>query len=227
MKQKEYSVIEKYMLSCMKDSAHDCQHIYRVLFYVLDLSKDYVVDKDILIAAALLHDIGREAQYKDLSIDHATYGAEMAYEFLISIGWKEDKADSVRRCISTHRYRNDNPPDSIEAKILFDSDKLDITGAVGIARTISYQGIVSEPMYSVDNDGQVLLGDKNEPSSFFKEYNFKLNKIYDVFFTDKAKKIAKDRKKITNEFYHTLYKEVDTLHKKGLNILEEELENYL
>lgn len=59
-----YSKIEKYMLSCMNDGAHDRQHIYRVLYAALDLTNEYTVDKDVLIAAALLHDIGRDAQYR-------------------------------------------------------------------------------------------------------------------------------------------------------------------
>ena len=59
--------------------------------------------------------------------------ASQAYDFLLSLGWDEGGPDGCA-CILTHRYRSDRPPQSIEAKLLFDADKLDVTGAIGIAR---------------------------------------------------------------------------------------------
>lgn len=217
----QYKIIEDYMLSFMNDTAHDCHHIYRVLFYALEISIDYNVDKEVLITSALLHDIGREAQYKDSSIDHAVEGAEMAFRFLASIGWQEDKANFVKECISTHRYRNDKLPSSIEAKILFDADKLDVTGAVGIARTIAYKALVSQPLYSVSDDGQVLPGNNHEELSFFMEYNYKLKNVYDKFYTKKAKVIAESRKNTSIDFYNKIYNEVYVTHKNGLEVLNE------
>lgn len=80
------------MLSCINDGAHDCQHMYRVLYHALDAS-NYKVDKDVLIVACLLHDIGRDAQFRDLKLDHAVFSGEMVYEFLIQIDWPQDKAN--------------------------------------------------------------------------------------------------------------------------------------
>ncbi|MDA3844916.1 MAG: HD domain-containing protein [Vallitaleaceae bacterium] len=227
MKKTSYDTIEKYMLTCMTDSAHDCQHIYRVLYYAIDLAIDYkaVVDMKVLIAAALLHDIGRDAQFKDSSCDHALVGGKMAYDFLISAGWDDANAHHVRAAIETHRYRNDNMPATIEAKILFDADKLDVTGAVGIARTIAYKGQVAQPMYSVDMEGQVLPGSDDEPASFFHEYNWKLKKIYDRFYTKKAEKIAKEQQKASEVFYKSMLEEVERNHNNGLNQLKAVLIN--
>jgi len=105
--QKEYGEIEAFMLEKMQDSAHDKHHIYRVLNAALDIAHytDEEVDIDILIAACLLHDIGREEQSADLELCHAAIGAEMAYVFLLSRGWNEHKALHVKECVSTHRYR--------------------------------------------------------------------------------------------------------------------------
>lgn len=88
MNKEMYLEIEKYMLSCMNDGAHDRQHIYRVLYTALDLAEGYIVEKDVLIAAALLHDIGRDAQFKNQECDHAIVGSEMAYQYLINIGFQ-------------------------------------------------------------------------------------------------------------------------------------------
>lgn len=220
MNKSTYQQIDTYMHSCMKDSAHDCQHIYRVLYHSLEISGPYEVDEDVLIAGALLHDIGREAQYKDASVDHAIEGAQMAYEYLISLGWLEDKACHVKACIETHRFRSNNPPKTIEAKIIFDADKLDVTGGIGIARTIAYKGVVAQPMYSVDNEGMVMSGEGKEVPSFFREYHYKLKHIYDRFYTVEAKTMAKAREATAKEFYEGIYKEMVDTHSRGLEILD-------
>lgn len=219
MQKDMYLKIEQYMLECMNDGAHDSQHIYRVLYSALDIANHYNVDTDILVAASLLHDIGRDAQFKNPELDHAIIGADMAYEYLLKIGWIEGRALHVKDCISSHRYRNNNVPESLEAKILYDADKLDVTGTMGIARTITYIGIVADPLYSVDENGDVLHGDINEQPSFFKEYNWKLKNIYNKFFTDHAKEIALERQKASIDFFNSMCNEVISTHKTGLQIL--------
>jgi len=224
MKQKMYSAIEKHMLSCMTDGAHDGFHVYRVLYAALDIAKAYSIDSDVLIAACLLHDIGRNAQFKDPECDHAATGGDIAYDFLRGIGWDADKAGHVKECISSHRYRNSRPPETIEAKILYDADKLDVTGTLGIARTLAYKGIVSEPLYAVDETGNVTAGDSSEQPSFFREYNFKLANVYDKFFTGRAKEIADERKKASAGFYKNMVNEVSSIHQIGLQLLKNVIE---
>ena len=58
-----YNTLEAYMIASMDDSAHDKEHVYRVLYNALEIAKaEPEVDYDILIAACLLHDIGRKDQ---------------------------------------------------------------------------------------------------------------------------------------------------------------------
>jgi len=223
MKSKTFFEIEKYMQQCMNDSAHDKQHVYRVLYTALDIAKFFEVDTEILITAVLLHDIGREAQFKNNKLDHAIIGADMAYEFLISINWNESRSNQVKECISTHRYRNNNPPKSIEAKILYDADKVDVIGTLGIARTLIYVGITAQPLYSVDQFGHVLDGNKDEESSFFKEYLYKLKNVHNNLFTSRAKEIAEKRLKGSIDFYEDIFSTVKYNHEVGLTLLHEAL----
>ncbi len=216
MDKKTYSLIEKYMLSCMKDSAHDKEHIYRVLYNALEIAKTETnVDYDVLICACLLHDIARSRQFKDPSVCHAQEGGNMAYSFLLSNRFKEDYADKVRHCIQTHRFRSSNPPLSLEAKILFDADKLDVSGAIGIARTLVYKGIVSEPIYSLLPDGTVSSGEGDTDLSFFQEYKYKLENLYSKFYTKTAEEIAKERQKAAIDFYNNLYREIRLSYQNG------------
>ena len=211
------------MLSLMTDSAHDKFHVYRVLYAAVDIAKhEKNVDIDVMLAACLLHDIGREAQYRDDTLCHAKVGSEMAYDFLLSTGWNGEKAAHVRECISSHRYRGDNPPVSLEAKILFDADKLDAAGAMGIARTLVYNGITNAPIYVLDDGGNVLTeANDDDITPFMQEYNYKLKKVYSSFHTDRAKTIAATRQKTAESFYNNLYSEVADNYETGVNGLNE------
>ncbi len=219
-----FETIENHMLSLMQDSAHDKEHIYRVLYIALDIaSHEKDVDRDVLIAACLLHDIGRGEQYKNSAICHAQAGSKMAYDFLIQLGWREEKARHAADCIYTHRFRNDRPPNSLEAKILFDADKIDATGTLGIARTLVYQGLVGQTLYTVNASGRVLDGSGDEPPSFLHEYKFKLEKLYGVFHTDRAREIAAGRQAAAAAFYESLLAEAGECYGPGKRLLTDEL----
>lgn len=224
MTQNTYKLLEAYMLSCMGDSAHDKEHVYRVLYTALEIAKaeknniesdkndisgmGEQPDMDILITACLLHDIGRKEQFENPALCHAQVGAQKAYAFLMGNGFTEDFAERVRDCVETHRYRKSNPPKSIEAKILFDADKLDVTGAIGIARTLVYKGRMEEALYSLDENGQVSGGQNDKIPSFFQEYKYKLENIYDHFYTAKGEELARERQVAATAFYESMLQEV-------------------
>lgn len=221
MNRETYCLLENYMLQCIEDSAHDKEHIYRVLYNALEIAKhESGVDYDVLIAACLLHDIGRKEHFENPAVCHAVAGADKAYRFLLDQGFEKCFAEQVRQCIQTHRYRENNLPHSLEAKILFDADKLDAAGAMGIARTLLYKGIVSEPLYSVLPDGVVSTGENDTAPSFFQEYKLKLENIYSKFYTVKAKELAEERRRTAAEFYSCLYQEVNSSYQNGKSELD-------
>jgi uncharacterized protein len=218
-----YNSIEKYMYDCMKDAAHDYEHIFRVLYQSLTIAKK-VFDKvnyDVLITSCLLHDIGREEQFKNNSICHAKTGGIMAKEYLVKVNWSEKDAEHVNQCISSHRFRGNNYPETIEAKILFDSDKLDAIGCLGIARTLMYEGHVGDNIYTLKN-GEIYTGNGGyDENSFLIEYNRKLKTLYNKFYTEEAKKIAEKYRKHAQLFYDNLVDQINEAYysKKMLNEL--------
>jgi uncharacterized protein len=124
----------------------------------------------------------------------------------------------------THRFRKNLPPQTIEAKILFDADKLDVTGAIGIARTLLYRGTVLEPLYRLLPDGTISDGTHDIGHSFFREYKFKLEKLYDRFLTKKGAELAKERQAIAKAYYESLYEEVNNGYTAGQKALTAHLE---
>ena len=211
-----YDRIETYMLGQMQDSAHDAEHVFRVLYAALDiLETEPEADADVVVAACLLHDIGRGEQFQNPALCHAQVGAEKAYRFLLQNGMEESFAAHVRDCIRTHRFRSDAPPQTLEAKILFDADKLDVSGAMGIARTLLYVGETAEPLYTRAADGLISDGTDDVEPSFFQEYRHKLERIYDGFYPARAAVLACERRATAEQFYRALLREVREAEEKG------------
>ena len=210
MTEREYREIEAHMRAAMPagDDCHGAEHVLRVLNNALDIAQhEDGVDCDILIAAALLHDIGRPLQDANPAVSHARAGSELAYDYLLARGWPEERAAHVRDCVRTHSFRAGDPPATLEAKILFDADKLDVCGAIGVARKLQYGGTHDEPVYTRDESGAIRDGTGDEPDSFFHEYHHKLKKVYDGFFTRHAAALARGRRRIMEEFCAALLEE--------------------
>ncbi len=212
MDKQRWAKLEEYMLLRMQDSAHDRQHVYRVLNNAIEIARgEENVNMDVLLTAALLHDIGRADEKADPKADHAVTGGDRAYQVLMmDVGYDHAFAEHVRQCIRTHRFRRNDPPASIEARILFDADKLDVCGAIGIARTLMYSGAHDRPIYTNNLDGSISDGKGDTADSFFREYRFKLEGMYDRFLTRRGAELAKERQRAAVDFYEALLGEVRT-----------------
>lgn len=217
---------EAYMKTCLKDDmAHDPQHMYRVLKIAMDIADhENDVNREQLIMACLLHDIGRKAQQDDPSLCHAEVGGDMAYSFLLTEGATIETAEAVRTAIRSHRFRSKERPESIEAKILFDADTIDVTGAMGIARSLQYEGNGAIPLYRIDKEGNLLLDEIDQPDCFLREYVFKLQKIYDRLYTQRAAEIAKKRRRAAEMFYQSLVSEIQESHTTLDSLLKKQTE---
>jgi uncharacterized protein len=176
------------------------------------------VDLEVLIPAALLHDIARVEEIEDNTgkTDHAILGSELASNILKDKGYDVDRIEKIKHCIVTHRYRTGNEPRTIEAKILFDADKLDAIGAVGIARTFMLSGQHGQRLmvnnsiedYLENNtveNGRIKDWSKHSP---LIEYEVKLKNIPDKLYTEKAKEIGNDRIKFMDDFFAKLKLEI-------------------
>ena len=225
MNKATFNLLENYMQSEMGDSAHDKEHVYRVLYTALQLaSSEKGVDYDVLIAACLLHDVGRKEQFANPSLCHAEVGGDKAFAFLTDNGFSHEFAERVKQCIVTHRFRKSNQPQSIEAKLLFDADKIDTVGALGIARSLQYNGSMREPLYSKLPDGTVSDGTNDGDSSFFREYKFKLENVYTRFYTSSGQQLALSRRHAAENFYKALLKECSAPYVEGRNELKKHIE---
>ncbi len=167
-------------------------------------------DVEIVRAAALLHDIARhDEDHGGGVLDHAVVSASDARAFLIENGADEVVAERVAEAIRSHRFRGTAKPTTLEAKILFDADKLDSIGAIGVARAYAVCGLLNQKLFSEPKEDAVATRQQhNEGHTPVDEYHVKLRHLRERFFTPTAQKIANERDAFMREFFEHLTEEV-------------------
>lgn len=162
--------------------AHGLDHTMRVTGLCESIGRKESADMKVLISAALLHDIARPLEESN-GIPHEEEGARIAEKFLPTLHYSNVQIQGVVHAILTHRYRSSRLPETLEAKILSDADKLDAMGAVGIARAFMTAGERGGEM----QDAMDHIDDK-------------LIKLKDLMYTKTGKKIACERHRVLERF---------------------------
>jgi uncharacterized protein len=172
------------------DPIHGFDHILRVMALAEHIARAEGADVEIVRAAALLHDIARDDEGAG---DHAALAAERARAILA--GQPPERVEAVCQAIFSHRFRGGPPPFSLEARALFDADKLDAIGAVGIARAFAYVG----------QHGQPLFGAPDNPRhSAIDEFRHKLALLRDRMTTATGRSLAEERHAFMAAFFERL-----------------------
>jgi uncharacterized protein len=198
------------------DPVHGFEHILRVLRTATYLAELEQADVEIVTAAALLHDAQdpQTDDHPDQRSTHQHASAELAQDILLAEGWSSERIHAVLHCIRAHRFRDDRePPTSLEARILFDADKLDAIGAIGVARAIGYALRAGQPFYAPASPlflktGQAAPG---EAHSAYHEYLFKLRKLKHLLYTATARQMAEKRQSLMESYFTQLASECEGL----------------
>ncbi len=191
------------------DVAHDFDHVLRVHALAMRIARAEGANPEIVSAAALLHDIAR-VEADRLGLCHAERGAQQAKEILK--GHPPEKVEAVAAAISSHRFRKASEPDSLEAKVLYDADKLDAIGAIGVARAYAIAGRLGQRLWSPWSEGadaDASAGDiYNADHTPVREFQVKLRRLKDTLYTDAARAIAEERHQYMTAFFQRLGREV-------------------
>ncbi|MEN6474328.1 MAG: HD domain-containing protein [Syntrophaceae bacterium] len=187
--------------------SHNWDHTERVFNLCMHIGAIEGADLQILALAAYLHDIGRSHQDRSKGeICHAEEGARMAREILASYAIDPAKKDNIIHCVLTHRYRNSHVPQSLEAKVLFDADKLDAIGAVGIARAYLFAGEVGAMLHNPHcNPHDTRPYTKDDTG--YREFTVKLSHIKDRMLTSEGRRMAQERHAFMEAFFERFLKE--------------------
>ena len=193
------------------DSVHDFDHILRVLALAERIARAEGADLTIVRAAALLHDWGRaEAQAQEAN--HAEVAATRAHRYLTAREIPPDIISAVVHAIAAHRFRTPPAPDTLEAQVLFDADKLDAIGAIGVARAFAYGGAHAQRLWAARDSVSLRhweeRGDDPEAHTPVHEFVVKLSRIRGQLYTGMGRHIAEERHRYMAAFYDRLDAEV-------------------
>jgi uncharacterized protein len=192
------------------DPVHDFSHIERVYRMSERLALAEGADLEIVHAAALLHDADGTTPGSAERLEHHLRSARFAGEVLRAEGWPEERIAAVQHCVRAHRYRDDRePPATIEAKCIFDADKLDVLGAIGAVRTVVYAALAGTPFYTQPSQQFIETGKEvpGELHSGYHEYLFKLQNVEKRLYTATARQLAHARSQYLKEFFDQLIAE--------------------
>lgn len=193
------------------DPVHGIDHIWRVVALAEQIAKAEGADLEIVRAAAYLHDAADHEQEGSVSRkDHHLVAAQLAGGILRRAGWDEARIAAVQHCIRAHRFRNSQEaPQTLEAKVVFDANKLDAIGAVGVVRAIARSMQKGLPFYAPPSSLFLESGvlTEQEVHSAYHEYWFKLRHLKDRLFTPTARQLAAERQKVMTVFFEALQDE--------------------
>ncbi len=179
------------------DSTHDFDHVLRVYRLAEHIGPTEGANMAVLLTATLLHDIARADQDAGVVAEHAAEGARRARQILAE--QPPEFVEAVAHAIHAHRFRLERPPQTLEAKILYDADKLDAIGAVGIARAFAYGAHRGQRLWAASHVAE---------HTAHKEFHVKLSKVKDTLFTGTALAMAAERHEFMVKFFEWMSAEV-------------------
>ncbi len=192
-----------------QDPVHGFGHILRVYRMSEALSRREGARWEIVRAAVLLHDVQVEGGDRE---DHHLSSAGFAENILAREGWPEEDIGAVLHCIRAHRFRDrEVRPETLEAQVLFDADKLDAIGAVGVMRAVAYAVQDGQRLYHMPSQHFLDTGEKEpgEPHTPYHEFHFKLRHLAHDLHTETARRWAKTRHQTMSRFFEQLAAELE------------------
>ena len=202
------------------DWAHGRSHIERVLRMAKEIGKREGANLEIIELAAILHDIleNREAHSNIGGFRHEVEGSKEARKILTKLRFNNKMIDAVCHCIESHRKRSGRiEPQTIEAKCLFDADKLDCIGAIGIIRSAFISFDHRQEFYREEKDLEAYRHRNLRPDgtiidyaqhSSNLEYELSLKAVVKRMFTETGRNLAIERSSFMDAFYSRLGKEL-------------------
>lgn len=193
------------------DAVHDFDHIQRVLALAERIGRAEGADLEIVRAAVLLHDAaGAQPGGAGERAAHHEASAAFAQQVLAAEGWPASRIEAVLHCIRAHRFRGTEAPRTLEAQVVFDSDKLDVLGAIGALRAAAYAALAGQPLAGTPSDRFLATGEKEpgEPHTPYHEFVFKLARVPGRLHTATARAIAAERHAYLAGFFERLAREL-------------------
>jgi uncharacterized protein len=191
--------------------SHDIDHVRRVVALARHIARVEGADEVLVACAAYLHDVERGHEDSG-GEDHAVAGSRRAREMLPGSGlFSSQEVELVASSIASHRFRSGPAPATVEARCLFDADKVDALGAVGVGRAYMMAGEQGQRLWSDPGVGAAprhVNQIDHRMYSPVEEYVVKLKHLPDRMMTAEGQRLAERRAAYMASFFEQLEAEV-------------------
>ena len=189
------------------DGSHDLAHILRVFRNAMRLHAAEGGKGHVLAAAVLLHDCVAVEKNSPLRAKASALAAEKASAILAKLGWSGADIEAVAHAITAHSFSAGLAPQTLEAKILQDADRLDAIGMIGVARCFYIAGRLGSGLYDPFDPAAAdrPLDDKRYAIDHFQT---KLFKLAEGFQTETGRRLAAARDKSLRDFLSEFIDEI-------------------
>lgn len=199
-----------------EDAAHDYDHLERVMALADTIQAREGGDLPTIWAAVAFHDIGQQRELQHGG-DHALIGADMAAELLTNTQFPQQAIPAVQQAIRDHRLTGGSRPQSLEGRILYDADKLDSLGAIGIGRLYCITGHYHQKVYSPVPDDIIEPVDplrvralRRDPDySPYIEFQLLFGNLAERMTTQTGRELAQERYAFMEAFFKRLRQEAE------------------
>lgn len=189
------------------DAAHDIEHVKRVVKTAKQLCDEENADIAIVLPAAYLHDCFTYPKDHPNRKQSSAIAAKKAIAYLESIQYPQHYHDAIAHAIEAHSFSANIRPNTLEAQIVQDADRLDALGAIGVTRCIQVSTHFNAQLYN-DNDMFAKERELNDKQFTVDHFQTKLFKIADTMNTVSAKLEANKRKAFMQTYLKQLHDEV-------------------
>ena len=175
------------------DLAHGWEHVHRVYHLAMCLAEQEHADGLVVGMAALLHDLGRTTRGPSRS--HTERSAKLAKKLLASYDLPGETQYAILHAILAHSYRRGVDPATLEARVLYDADRLDSLGASGVIRWAmsAKQGRWPQIQTYHPDDPLALWRDPDGQHYLLDHFFTKLVRLHEAMKTETGRAMAERR----------------------------------
>jgi uncharacterized protein len=198
--------------SAGSDGSHDQSHILRVWHSAEAIARsEPACDVELLVVAVILHDCVAVEKNSPLRSQASRLAAERARIIVADLGWSASRITSLVHAIEAHSFSSGIVPNTLEAQILQDADRLDAIGAIGIARCFYVAGRMGSALYDPDDfdASSRAVDDRRYAIDHFKA---KLFPVAEGFRTTAGRAMAAERAALMRRFVEAFRQECHADH---------------
>jgi len=175
-----------------EDAAHDIAHFRRVWMTAQTIMAGEGADPLVVLAACYFHDIVSLPKNHPERSQSSRLAARKTREILSGAfpDFPAERYAAVEHAIEAHSFSAGIAPQSIEAKVVQDADRLEALGAIGLARVFAVSGALGVALFDADDPfaGARALDDKTFALDHFQT---KLLRLPDTMQTARGRELAR------------------------------------